>query len=267
MFNIWPSRLIALRVNRKPSAPLVLSRGLPLALLIGLFSACVTTPEKASDPVIESQLEGAVASERRGDYAAAVVQYQKLSLRLPDDIETHLGLARNLRYSGSPAEAMRVLNKMPAPMQVGPAYLLERAKAELATGKSANAIETLLAAVAKAPDDWENYSTLGIAYDMNDEFARARNAYDRAKQLSANNPAVLNNLAISMALSGDLEGAIRTLEDAPMVARHSAQMRQNLALFYGIKGDVAKAESLARIDLDDKTVRQNLEVYSKLRRN
>jgi len=266
MFNDLPSKISTGTVTRRRSLSVRPLPGVLFVLLIGVLAGCVTASEKVGDAVLESQLEGAVASENRGDYAAAVVQYQKLSLRLPNDIETHLGLARNLRYSGSPAEAMRVLDKMPPALRDGPTYLLERAKAELATGKSADAVRTVLAAVAKDPDNWELHSTLGIAYDMGDDFARARGAYERAATLSAKNPAVLNNLAISMALSGDLDGAIRTLEAAPMVARHSAQMRQNLALFYGIKGDVKKAESLARIDLDDKTVRQNLEVYSKLRR-
>ncbi len=242
-------------------------RTISAALLI-VLAGCQTASEiSRPDGLTESQLETAVAAESSGDYPSAVVQYRQLSLRLTDDVDIYLGLARNLRYSGAAAEAYQTLARIPDSLKDGPAYLLERGKVELATGRKAEAVKSLEAARAKDGKNWDVHATLGIAHDMNDDFARARHAYERAAALSKDNPAILNNMAISRALSGDIESAIKILQQAPMVARHSAQMRQNLALFYGIIGDVKKAESLARIDLDDEAVRQNLKLYTTLRRN
>ena len=45
----------------------------------------------------------------------------------------------------------------------------------------------------------------------------------------------------------------------------SAQERQTLALIYGLRGSVAEAERLNRIDLDDAAVAHNLAYYATLR--
>jgi Flp pilus assembly protein TadD len=54
---------------------------------------------------------------------------------------------------------------------------------------------------------------------------------------------------LSQASSGDLDGAIATLEQAIDQPAASAQTRQNLALLMALKGDPDAAERLARKDL------------------
>jgi len=79
--------------------------------------------------------------------------------------------------------------------------------------------------------------------------------------LSPDNPSVLNNMAISAALAGDIKLAIETINRAARLDRDNVQIRQNLALFLGIKGDVQDAEALARMDLDEEAVRNNLSIF------
>ena len=70
-------------------------------------------------------------------------------------------------------------------------------------------------------------------------------------------------MALSAALGGRIELAISTLEGAPIAVRRTPQIRPNLAFFYGIKGNLKKAEALAKMDLDEKSVRNNLNIYSR----
>ena len=237
--------------------------GRRLCVVAVLLSGCASTADPGSQAIRESLQQVAATAESEGDYAAAANHYRNLVDRRPDDIGATLGLARNLRYSGHANTAVEVLDKSAAKFADALPFIVERGKANLAVGNVNEAIGHLATARARDDKNWEIHAALGIAYDLNEAFAKARESYGRALQLSKDNPVVLNNMAISAALAGDVEGAIATLEKAPPAARRSPQVRQNLALFYGIKGDMDKAEALAKMDLDEASVRNNLAVFSR----
>lgn len=238
-----------------------------LCVVAILLSGCASDANPGAQAIRETLQQVAVVAEVEGDYAAAANHYRNLADRQPDDVEATLGLARNLRYSGRAKLAVEVLDKSAAKYGDKLPFVVERGKANLAVGNVNEAIGFLAAARAKDERNWEIHAALGIAYDLTDAFDKARESYGRALQLSKDNPVVLNNMAISAAISGDVERAIATLENAPLAARHSPQIRQNLALFYGIKGDMEKAEALAKMDLDEASVRNNLAVFSRFRAN
>jgi len=228
-----------------------------------LTAACQSAPVGENAAISSSLTQAAMAAERTNDYSTAIDQYQKLLTRDPKNIDVLIGLARNLRYSGDSVNAVKILEKL-GPTESAPViYRLELAKSKIAAGKAKSAIRQLKLALSDEPDNWQIHSTLGIAQDLNEDFAGARRSYEQARALSEDNPAVLNNMALSAALSGDIDQAIALLEGAPRLARHSPQIRQNLAFFYGIKGDMKSASSLARMDLDEEQVRTNLAIYSR----
>ena len=67
-----------------------------------------------------------------------------------------------------------------------------------------------------------------------------------------------------MAQAGKLDEAISLLTDLVNSEYANPQVRQNLALLYGLKGDLAEAMSLANEDLPPETVAQNLEAFRML---
>ncbi|MBT5035401.1 MAG: hypothetical protein HOM51_12890 [Rhodospirillaceae bacterium] len=174
-------------------------------------------------------------------------------------------MAKNLRYAGSSALAVRLLESEKENHGTTSGFALELGKANLASGATDKAIASLEEAVKHSPRNWEPHSALGIAHDTKGAYGAAKTEYKMALALSRDNPAVLNNMAISAALSGDIETAIKTLKRVASVARHNPQTRQNLALFYGIRGDTDKAEALAKMDLDAESVRNNLAVFLRFR--
>lgn len=243
----------------------ILKAACQVAVVAGVVAGCAWGADSGARAIRESLEQAAAASEADGDYAAAANHYRNLLDKRPEDLGATLGLARNLRYAGRAKLAIGVLDAAADKFGDRTAFVVERGKANVAVGNVTEAIGYLTTARASNDRDWEIHAALGIAYDLTDKFDMARESYARALQLSEGNPVVLNNMAISAALAGDVERAIATLENAPKAARHSPQVRQNLALFYGIKGDMEKAEALAKMDLDAAAVRNNLAVFSRLR--
>jgi hypothetical protein len=72
-------------------------------------------------------------------------------------------------------------------------------------------------------------------------------------------------MALSAALAGDMEKGTRLLEKAAVLPGATAQVRQNLALLYGVGGKLVAAERLARLDLPPDLVARNLAYYREMR--
>ena len=106
---------------------------------------------------------------------------------------------------------------------------------------------------------------LGVAYDMIGDAREAQVHYRMGLQLAPNNVTLLNNLGLSLALSGDLPGSIDLLLRVVASAAATARHRQNLALAYGLSGQIEQAAAVARQDLDEEAVANNLAYYAILR--
>lgn len=236
------------------------------ASLVLALGGCFMTPDAGpkTDGLLLSLHQTAKTTEAENNYQAAAGHYQNLLQRKPDNLAFILGLARNLRYIGNAREALETLEGGQKKFAGDAAFVLELGKAQLAAGNAQGAVETLQPLVARGSENWSVYASLGIAYDLLQSPDEAWKAYGQAIDMSPGNPEVLNNMALSAALGGKIELAISTLEGAGGQARKSPQIRQNLALFYAIKGDMKKAETIAKIDLDEKSLRHNLEIYSRL---
>ncbi|MBT4769654.1 MAG: tetratricopeptide repeat protein [Rhodospirillaceae bacterium] len=241
-------------------------------ILAGIFAACILlsgceTTQVETDAKVDSTLAKiAEDSEAAGDYEAAVSFYQRALKRNPDDLTMRLALSRNLRHLGEADEAGKVLSPEKDRYGENAIFLLEFGKVELATGNAKSAVVILKKATEKMPDNWQALTTLGIAYDMQEMYWRSADIYQAALMLSPNNPAILNNFGMSQAQAGQLDDAIATLKKALAESYGNTQIRQNLALLYGIKGDNTKAEGLARKDLGALEIKNNMAYYKTFRK-
>ncbi|MCK4940300.1 MAG: OmpA family protein, partial [Rhodospirillaceae bacterium] len=75
------------------------------------------------------------------------------------------------------------------------------------------------------------HSALGIGNDYLSFYGDAQKSYKRALELCPDDPAVMNNMAISQGLSGNIDRAIITLEAALTFERHSEKISKNLKVF------------------------------------
>jgi Flp pilus assembly protein TadD len=215
------------------------------------------TPASTAKPSeVDPQLKlAAVQAEAQNNYLEAAQHYQSLLSRDPDNLELALGLVRNLRFAGSTPQDIDVLNQLIAKRGRTPQLLTELGKSYVL------AVPVLQEATSLEGATWDSFSTLGVAFDYQGQYERAREEYTQALLLSPRNPDVLNNLALSQAQSGDLDGAIETLGQATDQASATPQVRQNLALLLALKGDTAGAERLARKDLPKEMADLNADYY------
>jgi len=249
-------------MTSSPRYPVVLACFFAVCILL---TGCETTQTETDTKVDNTLAKIAQDAEATGDYKAAADFYQRALARNPDDLTARLSLSRNLRRLGNANEAGKVLSPEKDRYSENATFLLEFGKVELATGNAKNAIVILNKAAEKTPDNWQVLTTLGIAYDMQEMYWRSEDIYQAALTLSPNNPAILNNLGMSQAQAGKLDDAIATLEKALAKSYGDTQIRQNLALLYGIKGDNAKAEGLARKDLGALEIKNNMAYYKTFR--
>ncbi len=228
---------------------------------------CAAADRKAnqSKAISNALAEAAFGAQRQFEYKAAAGHYKKLYQRRPEDIQALIGMARNLRYSGSVKEAIVVIREGIREHGEKPELLLEMGKALLANSSISAARETLEKARQLDPGNWQVYSTIAIVYDRTNKLKEAQELYRKALELSPGNVSVLNNLALSLAQAGKLDQGIAILEKVTAGADSTVQVRQNLALLYGLKGDMAKAEKLIREDLPPDLAAENIAALKSLK--
>ena len=162
----------------------------------------------------------------------------------PSDIDAAAHLSRALRAMGQYDEAVAAAQRA---LVIDPnAYdaLMELARAQLSKGQGFYAIDPAQHAARLAPKDWRPLSLLGVAYTQVHRDDDAASAWRAALAISPNNPAVLANMAMSLAARGDTAGAEPLLRTA--VAQPSADLtvRQDLALVLGYEGKLDEAQKL-----------------------
>lgn len=238
------------------------------ALLSLLVGACATeTAPKPEAAVSDALRLSAIKARAEGNHALAVAQLGKLYVRVPDDRDVVVAYLDSLRRIGASEDALRVADKEVGNYGEDAEFLTVMAKVQIATGRFSEAVETLQKARPLAPRNWQIFSLMGIANDSSGNFDQAQAAYRAALELSPGNSVIINNMALSMAQAGDLDQAIKLLRSVLSTAgRGTPKIRQNLAMLYGFKGNMADFEALARMDLSEDMVLKNLSNFEAFHR-
>lgn len=237
-------------------------------LLVLALAGCAGTPgdgDRAVAEAVEPSLRAAAAAaEANRDYKGAAQHLGTIHLRRPEDRGIAVALARNLRYGGQPQSAADVMQMLLTRFPRDADLLIELGKDYLAADRLALAQRMLDQALATAPERWDAHAAMAVVLDAQERGIEARAAYGRALDLSPDNPSIMNNLALSLALAGQLDQALDTMIRAADMPTATAQIRQNLALLLALKGDAAQAEKLARHDLPPEIARSNIEIMRAL---
>lgn len=249
---------------------MLLRRAAFLALPL-LAAACAGAPAsmdggdgRVADAVEPSLRAAATTAEAARDYKGAAQHWGTLYQRHPGNRDFALNLARTLRYAGQPQQGADLLQAQLDKRPDDAELLTELGKDYLAADRLKLALSSLERARALDPKRWDTHSALGVVLDAEGRFAEAAQAYAQALALSPDNPRILNNLALSQALSGQLDDAIATMTRAADHPRAGSQPRQNLAVLLALKGDPAKAEKLVRQDLPADMARNNAAILRAL---
>lgn len=180
------------------------------------------------------------------------------------DPEVSVNYAAALRKIGSVTEAVSVMSTAANYHPNNADIHLESGKALIEAGRAFEAVRHLEIAAASKTGDWSALSAYGVALDNIGEHELARAKYDQALAIAPHSISLMNNKALSYALSGDLKLAEKALRQASANPGADARVRQNLALVLALKGDMKGAERLARSDLPPQVAGKNIEYFRSL---
>ncbi len=218
-------------------------------------------PEQSADTMLK------VADETRagGDLGNAVALYRRAHELAPRDPVPLARAGDTLAQMQSYTQAADAYQAALSIDANDPELHRGFANVLLALGKPQLALAHLEIAASKNTGDPRIFNALGVAHDLAGRHELAQEDYRRGIALAPDQVSLRNNLGLSQALSGNFNGGIATLSD--LVSRPGAtpRNRQNLALVYGLAGDNAHAALVARADLDESAVKNNLAYFTLLR--
>ncbi|MQX37304.1 tetratricopeptide repeat protein [Roseospira navarrensis] len=205
-------------------------------------------PGGQDEALYQALAQMAQTSEANNKYDLAVDQYRRLVEASPEEPAYILGLARNLRYLGRPQEAVRTLRRAIVEDRLDETLdaRLELARALMAVGASVDASNQVADLMNSAPGDPRVLALVGILADREGRHAEAQAAYRAAMAADPSDLRSANNLALSLALTGDLTQAIQVQTEVASDSRATLPMRQNLALLYAVAGRMDMAERVTR---------------------
>jgi Flp pilus assembly protein TadD len=146
----------------------------------------------------ESLYQAGVASQMRGDLAAAVPLYKQVVDLVPQHPYAWSNLGVALKRMGQYKEAVEALSRAAALLPQNPAVLSNLGAAMNSAGDTEAAIDVLLRALEIQPDHIESLLTLGGALHDNQELEDAVRCFDRVVALQPENAEAHWGLAMSL---------------------------------------------------------------------
>ncbi len=208
-----------------------------------------------------SLIRQAQATARAGDAQNAIALYREAASLSHGAIEAHLALAALLQEQGDVAGAREVLQEAKQRQPKHPAIDLALGKLEVHAGRGAEALVHYEAGLAEWPQNIDLLNGKGVALDLLGRHTEAQQAYLAALgQGKSKTEFISNNLAMNYIMIGRYTEAIEVLEGIPNV-QGIPVMRQNLALAYGLKGDMESAKQWAQPDLTKEQLQENIAFY------
>lgn len=200
-----------------------------------------------------------------GDPITAIALFERALQGQPDNYDAQLGLATaQLRaertdaaqISYGKAAALRP-DAVEPPLALGRIALRQRRLTEAETRYTQ-------ARALAAPDDTRPLVGLGATFDLAGKRAEAQRCYRQALAIRPDDDAS-NNLALSLALGGNPREAVGILLDILQKPGAPPQTRHNLALAYGLMGNMAAAENVLMGSLPPDAIQNDLRYYTRLR--
>ena len=220
-------------------------------------------------PTIEStQLESAKAAEKIGSLVKAEYYYNQLVEAKPNNLEYQFHYSEILRKAGKCDVAMKGYEKILLNKANDVDAMEGKALCLLASSKNTQAADIFSKILAADPKRWKSLNGAGLIFAADKKFNEAAQYFNAAAEASGNNPAVMNNQGLAKALTGNFKDGISILSDAMQRSEDNTGQKRsialNLALVYGISGDMDSAEKAARPYLTEPQLYNNLGVYAEL---
>ena len=216
-----------------------------LTLLGTLLFGCVGNQSNAK---IQSEKMVRIANKARisGNTEASTSFFKKAIQLNEESYDAYLGLAHlyiDMKLLDAAEQYIKLAEERKAPAEQS-SYL--RGKIFLLQGNEKAAEKEFL----KGKTYIDSMNALGAVYDGRGEHKKAQEMY---KKVIAKNPTYIdayNNIGISFLLCDQYEKAIYYLENACSLENANVMYRSNLALVYGLSGNISKARFIYSQDFE-----------------
>ena len=243
--------------------PLLIVAIVPLTGCAGIKFPSFTTSANEGPAQVASGDAGAMlklarATRQAGDFPAAIQLYRNVIATNSATPDILVEFGDVLLASGSPDDAIDIYSRVGARSAARLGALLGLTRAYMNLSQPAKALEYANEARVLEPQDARVLVDRGVALDTLGRHTEAQECYRTVLAVTPRHVAARNNLALSLALTGQYDEAIALM--APLVRSSAAtpQVRENMAVIYGLKGDADRAATLSRVDLDEGTTQANL---------
>jgi len=245
-----------------------------LLLIPALLSACSSHKEDMADAYADSDklsaahnpnamLRIAESMRNAGNYEMAIKSYDQAIQLDPTMTVAYIGLSFCLRKTGRFDAAIQTLNSVPIDMK-NTQWYKELGSVHTASFKPKKCVDAYQKAYEGDPKDVAAMNGMGVCYDLMGQHNEAQKWYNSALALAPANNMLKSNMGLSLALSNKTQEAINILTSVVEGGDSTSRDRQNLAIAYGLSGDLDQAVKYFSQDLDQSQVRTNLAFLHKL---
>lgn len=213
-------------------------------------------------------------------YEKAEAIYQQLLAQNPDNLIWLISLADSLRLQNKLSDALPLYSQALERATTHHTPLSETEEIRALEGKGLSLMhqgkfeeaERLFHQIlSKDATRWRTINALAVALILTKQPQEAMNYFDIALNLSDHDPSVLNNQGLSYALLEKYSKAIKSIKAAyaklPATHKQKGKIAMNLALVYGLSGNMKAAEKIAKPYLSERALYNNLGYYALLRKN
>jgi Flp pilus assembly protein TadD len=186
----------------------------------------------------------------------------------PTNAKAALSYATNLKAIGAKEKALSILEQAHRQHPDNPDIASAYGRLALAKGQAKHALRILEKAEANSKKpDWKVLSAKGTAHAKLGNHSLAQQYYLEALEQNPKSPTLLNNLALSYAMSGKADEAEPLLRKVIKSGHDTPRVRQNLALVLGLQQKYDEGQQLASVDLPRQRASSNMDYLRSMRQN
>ncbi|MGQ0673629.1 MAG: tetratricopeptide repeat protein [Hyphomicrobium sp.] len=217
-----------------------------------LFASSTPPPSAADEP-----------KAPQDELQKATEYWGKQYAEKPSDLDTALSYAKNLKALGQKQQALGVLQQASMFHATDRRLNSEYGRLALELDQVSVADKLLAAADDPTSPDWRVLSARGTVLAKQGRYQEAIPLYEKAQQLSADQPSVLNNLALAYAMSGEAARAEDVLRRVSANGGN-AKVRQNLALVLGLQGKYDEATKVGSEVMNASNATSNTDILKRM---
>ena len=233
-----------------------------IAIAVLLLGACANTPTTSEQ---EQSNRLAKAAAEGGNLGSAIQLYREQLEAKPKDFATTMNLAQALYQAGATNDALAVFKAAAKIRDYSPGPWVGMGRVSLAQGRPHEAHQYFVRAVARDEKDYAALTGVAVSRDHMGAHEESQDIYRRLLEIRPNDPSLLSNLGLSLALGGQAEQAIHVLLQITSAPNAPAPAQHNLALAYALAGKEQLAKQVWGLELSTHKVENNLRLARMMR--